>query len=149
MQYKLILNGWNWFRTIQADFIYHIRKIIAKTLSKGCGDLRSTSKIFAEYSRDLCSLSIVILRLFSWCRHECPKILLSDQGTPFCNELVDSLCKLMTIRHRLSSAYHPQTNGLTERFNKTLCNTLAKYVSDYGDTWDTFLNAALFAYRTV
>jgi hypothetical protein len=55
----------------------------------------------------------------------------------------------MTIRHRLSSAYHPQTNGLTERFNKTLCNTLAKYVSDYGDTWDTFLNAALFAYRTV
>jgi hypothetical protein len=83
------------------------------------------------------------------CRHGCPKVLLSDQGTPFCNELVDSLCKLMTIRHRLSSAYHPQTNGLTERFNKTLCTTLAKYVSDYGDTWDTFLNAALFAYRTV
>src|SRR5438552_279023 len=55
----------------------------------------------------------------------------------------------MTIRHRLSSSYHPQTNGLTEWFNKTLCNTLAKYVSDYGDTWDTFLNAALFAYRTV
>jgi transposase InsO family protein len=55
----------------------------------------------------------------------------------------------MTIRHQLSSAYHPQTNGLTERFNKTLCTTLAKYVSDYGDTWDTFLNAALFAYRTV
>ena len=83
------------------------------------------------------------------CRHGCPKVLLSDQGTPFCNELVDLLCKLMTIRHRLSSAYHPQTNGLTERFNKTLCNTLAKYVSDYSDTWDTFLNAALFAYRTV
>jgi transposase InsO family protein len=82
------------------------------------------------------------------CRHGCPKALLSDQGTPFCNELVDSLCNLMTMRHRLSSAYHPQTNGLTERFNKTLCNTLAKYVSDYGDTWDTFLNAALFAYRT-
>jgi hypothetical protein len=83
------------------------------------------------------------------CRHGCPKVLLSDQGTPFCNELVDSLCKMLTIRHRLSSAYHPQTNGLTERFNKTLCNTLAKYVSDYDDTWDTFLNAALIAYRTV
>ena len=83
------------------------------------------------------------------CRHGYPKVLLSDQETPFCNELVDSLYKLMTIRHQLSSAYHPQTNGLTERFNKTLCNTLAKYVSDYGDTWDTFLNAALFAYRTV
>ena len=54
----------------------------------------------------------------------------------------------MTIKHRLSSAYHPQTNGLTERFNKTLCTTLAKYVSDYGDSWDTFLESALFAYRT-
>lgn len=83
------------------------------------------------------------------CRHGCPEVLLSDQGTPFCNELVDSLCQLMQIKHRLSSAYHPQTNGLTERFNKTLCTTLAKYVSDYGDTWDTFLNASLFAYRTV
>jgi hypothetical protein len=82
------------------------------------------------------------------CRHGCPKVLLSDQGTHFCNELVDSLCKLMTIKHRLSSAYHPQTNGLTERFNKTLCTTLAKYVSDYGDSWDTFLESALFAYRT-
>ena len=83
------------------------------------------------------------------CRHGCPKVLLSDQGTPFVNELVDSLCKLMTMHHRLSAAYHPQTNGLTERFNKTLCNTLAKYVSDYGDTWDTFLESALFAYRSL
>jgi len=83
------------------------------------------------------------------CRHGCPKVLLSDQGTPFVNELVDSLCKLMTVHHRLSAAYHPQTNGLTERFNKTLCNTLAKYVSDYGDTWDTFLESALFAYRSL
>ena len=62
---------------------------------------------------------------------------------------MDSLCQLINIRHRLSSVYHSQTNGLTEHFNKTLCNTLAKYVSDYGDTWDNFLNAALFAYRTV
>ena len=54
----------------------------------------------------------------------------------------------MTIKHQLSLAYHLQTNGLTERFNKTLCTTLAKYVSDYSDSWDTFLESALFAYRT-
>ena len=41
------------------------------------------------------------------CHHGCPKVLLSDQGTPFVNELVDSLCKLITIKHCLSSAYHP------------------------------------------
>jgi transposase InsO family protein len=81
--------------------------------------------------------------------HGCPQELLSNQGTSFCNSLVDALCQLMNIKHRLASAYHPQTNGLTERFNKTLCTVLAKYVSDYEDSWDTFISAALFAYRTI
>jgi len=48
------------------------------------------------------------------CRHGCPKELLSDQGTEFCNQIVNSLCQLHGIRHTLSSAYHPQTNGLVE-----------------------------------
>ena len=82
-------------------------------------------------------------------RHGYPKELLSDQGTPFCNELVDSLCQLMGTKHRLASAYHPQTNGLTEHFNKTLCTILAKYVCDYENSWDTFISATLFVYRTI
>ncbi|CAG8811114.1 14718_t:CDS:1, partial [Gigaspora rosea] len=44
---------------------------------------------------------------------------------------------------------HPQTNGLTERFIKTLYSTLAKLVGDYKTTWDTILPAALFAYHTL
>jgi transposase InsO family protein len=83
------------------------------------------------------------------CRHGCPKELLSDQGTSFCNELVRALCKIMGIKHKLASAYHPQTNGLTERFNRTLCTTLAKYAHEQPDKWDSFLSAALFAYRTL
>ncbi|CAG8636147.1 16655_t:CDS:2, partial [Dentiscutata erythropus] len=59
----------------------------------------------------------------------------------------DALYKIMTTHHRLAAAYHSQINGLTERFNKTLCSTLAKLVSDYKTTWDTLLLAALFAYR--
>src|SRR3954465_13761529 len=55
------------------------------------------------------------------CRHGCPKELLSDQGTEFCNQIVNALCTLHRIRHTLSSAYYPQTNGLVERFNQTLC----------------------------
>ena len=60
------------------------------------------------------------------CRHGCPKEILTDQGLEFQNQFFNSLCNLYGIRHKLSSAYHPQTNGLTERFNRTLCNSLTK-----------------------
>ena len=83
------------------------------------------------------------------CRHGCPKEILSDQGKHFCNELVDSLCQFFDIKHTLSSAYHPQTNGLVERFNRTLCEALAKYVDAYQTEWDLFIPSVLFAYRTL
>ena len=60
------------------------------------------------------------------CRHGCPGIILSDRGTHFRNKLVDGLCEKFEIKHKLSSPYHPQTNGLVERFNRTLCEALAK-----------------------
>jgi Integrase zinc binding domain len=83
------------------------------------------------------------------CRHGAPKVLLSDRGTSFVNSVVKSLCDTMKTAHVLTTAYHPQTNGLTERFNKTLCETLAKYVIQNDNLeWDQFVPSALFAYRT-
>ena len=83
------------------------------------------------------------------CRHGAPKVLLSDRGTSFVNSVVKSLCDTMKTAHVLTTAYHPQTNGLTERFNKTLCETLAKYVIQNDNLeWDQFIPSALFAYRT-
>ena len=79
------------------------------------------------------------------CRHGCPKIILSDRGTHFVNKVVDNLCENFKIKHQLSSPYHPQTNGLVERFNRTLTETLAK-LSEETDQWDLQLSAALFAY---
>src|SRR5215213_11493177 len=83
------------------------------------------------------------------CRHGCPKELLTDQGTHFVNELLKAMCKRVGVKYRLSTTYHPQTNGLVERFNKTLCEILAKYSSEYQEDWDVFLPSALFAYRTI
>src|SRR5215213_5578364 len=82
------------------------------------------------------------------CRHGCPKIILSDRGTHFRNKLVEKLCEKFKIKHKLSSPYHPQTNGLVERFNRTLCETLAK-ISEKEDQWDEHIEPALFAYRTI
>jgi hypothetical protein len=81
------------------------------------------------------------------CRHGCPRVILSDRGTHFRNELVDGLCEKFEIKHKLSSPYHPQTNGLVERFNRTLCEALAK-VSEKENEWDKYIKSVLFAYRT-
>ena len=81
------------------------------------------------------------------CRHGCPKQLLSDRGTHFNNEVVNGLLKQFEIRHLLSTPYHPQTNGLVERFNRTLCESLAKLTEGQED-WDQHIAPVLFAYRT-
>lgn len=82
------------------------------------------------------------------CRHGCPKVILSDRGTHFNNKVVQNLCNRFQIHQQLSSPYHPQTNGLTERFNKTLCETLAKTLENENQ-WDELIESALFAYRTI
>ncbi len=46
------------------------------------------------------------------------------------------------MQHRITSAYHPQTNGLTERFNQALSRCLAKTVNDNQDNWDEKINRA-------
>src|SRR3954447_16771290 len=81
------------------------------------------------------------------CRHGCPKIILSDRGAHFRNKLVDRLCEKFKVKHKLSSPYHPETNGLVERFNRTLCESLAK-VSEKENEWDKHIESVLFAYRT-
>jgi Integrase zinc binding domain/Integrase core domain len=81
------------------------------------------------------------------CRHGCPKYLLSDRGTHFRNEVVDALLEKFQVRHLYSTPYHPQTNGLVERFNRTLCESLAKLTQGEKD-WDDFITPILFGYRT-
>ena len=81
------------------------------------------------------------------CQHGCPQIILSDRGTHFNNQMVKKLMEKFKINHLLSTPYHPQTNGLVERFNRTLCESLAK-LSLKNNDWDLYIAPTLFAYRT-
>uniref|UniRef100_A0A8C2FGW1 Integrase catalytic domain-containing protein n=1 Tax=Cyprinus carpio TaxID=7962 RepID=A0A8C2FGW1_CYPCA len=57
--------------------------------------------------------------------------------------------QLLGIKRVRTTPYHPQTDGLVERFNQTLKMMLRKYVSDTGKDWDKWLPFLLFAYREV
>lgn len=71
--------------------------------------------------------------------------VISDQGREFCNQV---LYELTGTEHRVTSAYHPQSNGLSERFNQTLIDSLVKRCHDNQHDWDRHIDSILFAYRT-
>ena len=51
-----------------------------------------------------------------------PSVITTDQGTEFRNQVNDKLMKTIDIKHRLTTAYHPQANGLHERYDQTITN---------------------------
>lgn len=73
--------------------------------------------------------------------------LLSDRGKQF-SQLLSRANELLEVRKIFTSAYHPQMNGLTERFNKTMAEMLSMYVNANHNDWDKFLPYFAFAYNT-
>ncbi|XP_066445357.1 uncharacterized protein [Eleutherodactylus coqui] len=88
-----------------------------------------------------------LLSIFS--RVGFPKEMLTDQGPQFMSSLMQCLCKKTEVRHLVASPYHPQTNGLCERFNGTLKQMLKMLVESHGRDWERYLPHLLFAYREV
>ena len=81
------------------------------------------------------------------CRHGAPDILLSDRGPCFNSELLKGICNFTNTDKIFSTAYSPASNGLVERFNRTLTNMLSHYVNKKQNDWDVFLPAVTFAYN--
>ena len=80
-------------------------------------------------------------------RLELPEETVSDQGPEFEGELFTELCKFFNINKLRTSPYRPSTNGIVERYHRTLNQKLGKVESD--TQWDLDLNvpAAAAAYR--
>lgn len=81
-------------------------------------------------------------------RHGAPRVLLSDRGRVFLSSLVEELLRASNTVHKKTSSYHPQTNGLTERFHRTLADMLSMYISPDHRNWDIILPFVTFAYNT-
>eukprot|EP00731_Ephydatia_muelleri_P013583 Em0007g893a len=78
-----------------------------------------------------------------------PREILTDQGSNFTSQLLAELYRLLHIRPIRTSPYHPQTDGLVERFNQTLKSMLRKVATQEGEAWDKLIQYVLFAYREV
>ncbi|UYV70775.1 K02A2.6-like, partial [Cordylochernes scorpioides] len=81
-------------------------------------------------------------------KHGAPRYLISDRGSQFTSNLVKEITKICQIQHCLTTSYHPQTNGLTERLNRTLINLISMYVNVDQRNWDEILPFITHAYNT-
>ena len=80
-------------------------------------------------------------------RHGLPKELLSDRGAASLSNLLHEVYRLLRTHKVSTTAYHPQTDGLVERFHRTLTSMLAKSTQPGGLDWDDRLPYVFFAYR--
>ena len=64
-----------------------------------------------------------------WKIHGIPKTILSDRGTQFASKFMENLTKVLGTKRKLSTAYHPQTDGQTERINQEIGTFLQHYVN--------------------
>ncbi len=82
------------------------------------------------------------------CRYGMPDVILSDRGSGFMSEIFRGIMQLMGIKQTKTTAHHPQSNGLVERFNKTLKKMIKIWVNSQHSDWDVLLPFVLFAYNT-
>jgi len=82
-----------------------------------------------------------------WKLHGLPTEIISDMDAKFSGEFWESLCKMLGVKRRMSTAYHPQTDGQTERTNQVLEDYLRTFVNYDQDDWYQLLPLAENAYN--
>ena len=74
------------------------------------------------------------------CRFGMPIVIHSDQGREFENKIMQELCIMCDSHKTRTTPYHPESDGLMERFNRTLLMMLAMFASKNRDDWDDGLS---------
>ena len=91
----------------------------------------------------------VLEALFNWIyEFGVPERLHSDQGRQFESDLFQMMCKKLGIRKTWTTPYHPESDGMVERFMRTLKDMVAKFISGEGLSWDENVKAYTMAYNS-
>ena len=81
-------------------------------------------------------------------RHGVMKTILSDNGPSFVSSLMQEVCKILGMKKITTTPYHCKTNGMCERFHRSIARSLAQFTNRQQEDWDKYLPMILFAYRT-
>ena len=82
------------------------------------------------------------------CRHGVPDKIITDQGTNYQSNLISELYEVLDIEKARTSPYHPESDGLSERGNRTNKAALTALVNEKQDNWDVMLPFIQFAYNS-
>ncbi|CAN6716173.1 unnamed protein product [Malus baccata var. baccata] len=95
------------------------------------------SKVVADF---------IITNIFA--RFGMPRVIISDGGSHFCNRTIEALLRKYNVNHKVSTSYHPQTNGQAEVSNREIKQILEKTIGPTRKDCSSRLEDALWAYRT-
>ncbi|CAI5665465.1 unnamed protein product [Oreochromis niloticus] len=126
------------------------------TLEKSKGGIENVLVVTDHFSRyaqayptkdqRASTVAKVLYRNF-FCRFGFPAKLHADQGRNFESAVVKELCKCTGITKTHTTPYHPQGNGTTERFNRTLMNMLGTLEPHLKPRWHEYVDAMTHAYN--
>ena len=83
------------------------------------------------------------LRSHIFSRFGTPRALITNNGTHFCNKMIDKVLQKYGVRHHTSLAYHPQSNGQAEVSNQEIKSILEKTVNNSRKDWSKKIEDAL------
>lgn len=136
------------WQSISYDFITDLPESEGKNAVLVVVDRFSKGAHFIPCNKEESAQSTARLFLDNvWKLHGLPSSAVSDRGTQFNNAFLKELYALLGIEMNLSTAFHPQTDGQTERLNQILEEILRHYVSERQDDWTKYLSVAEFAYN--
>ena len=89
------------------------------------------------HSTDASNIAEELIGAFAGVR--IPREILTDQGSNFTSQLLTELYRMLHIHPIKTTTYHPQKDGLVERFNQTLKSMLRKTATKEGRDWDKMI----------
>jgi hypothetical protein len=136
------------FETITMDFVTALPEtpsghdaimIMVDKLTKRMFLAPTTSNVTAVEAAELFYTNVI--------RHQgVPSSIISDRGSQFTSAFFRSVCSQLSIKQKLSTAYHPQTDGQSEKAVRTITDALRCLALDFSD-WTKILPAVEFAYN--